>query len=163
MRPVRRYLNAPVTRAGALAVLRLAFVAAFAAQLVLAMFVAVAVRLLAGGVTPRPNAILTWVLVLFAIVELVVASAVFARLHEITGRRAALTAALVVASLYGSVSWFVALALATEQRGAPLYLLVVLLALAYALGFVAVGRLAKVAAADDGAARVSASARSEHP
>jgi len=148
MRPVRRYLAGPVTEAAAGGVLRLAYVGAFTGQLLLATLVAVAVRLLARGVTPRPNAVLTWVLVLFAIVELVVASAMFVRLRDIKGRRPALTAALMLASLYGSVSWFLALALATGQSGLPLLLLLLLLSLAYALGFVATSRLAKAAAAD---------------
>lgn len=147
MIPVRRYLSVPdLTEAAAGAVLRPVFLAGFSAQLVVAALVALLVRMLAAGVTPRPNPLLTWILVGFGVVELVIAAALSTRLGSVKDRRAALTTTLITASLYGSISWFLALALATEQRGLPLYLLLLLLSAGYALGFVGVQRLAKAAA-----------------
>jgi len=146
---LRRYLSVPqLTEHAAGTVLRAAFAVAFMTQVVIATFVAILVRLLAAGVTTRPSAVLTWTLVGFAAAELVVAAVVSARLGLLKGRRAALTTALVIAAMYGMVSWFLALALATEQRGVGLYVLLLLLTIGYAFGFITVGRLAKAAAAD---------------
>lgn len=143
------YLSAPqLSEHAAGAALRLAYAVAFMAQVVIATFVAILVRLLAGGVTPRPSAVLTWILVAFALVEMIVAGFISSRLGLVKGRRAALTATMIVATIFGSVAWFLALALATEQRGVALYLLLLLLSVGYALGFLATGRLAKAAAAE---------------
>ncbi len=146
---LRSYLSVPqLTEHAAGSVLRAAFAVAFMAQVVIATFVAILVRLPAAGVTTRPSAVLTWTLVGFAAADMVVAAVISSRLALLKGRRAALTTALVVATMYGMVSWFLALALATEQRGAGLYVLLLLLSLGYAFGFLTVGRLAKAAAAD---------------
>jgi len=118
------------------------------AQVVIAALVAILVRILASGQAPRPNSVLTWTLVAFSVLEMIVAGVLGNRLGLVKGRRAALSTTLIVATLYGSVAWFMALALATEQRGIALYVLLSLLATGYALGFLAVGRLAKVAAAE---------------
>ncbi len=147
--PLKRYLAAPrLDEHAAAAVLRAAYATAFMAQVVIAVLVAIVVRLLAAGQTLRPNAVLTWTLVAFAVLEMIVAGVLGNRLGVVKGRRAALSTTLLVATLYGSVAWFMALALATEQRGAALYVLLLLLATGYALGFLAVGRLAKAAAAE---------------
>ncbi len=147
LEPLRRYLSAPeLSEAGAAAVLRAAYAVTFMLQVVLACVVGIGVRLLAAGAELRPSAVLTWTLVGFAIVEMVFAAAFGARMSAAKGRRPALTTALLLATLYGSVSWFLALALATEQRGAGLYALLLLLTVGYALGFLSAGKLAKAAA-----------------
>lgn len=115
-------------------------------QLVFATLVGVGVRLLASGTTPRPGGYLAWVLVAFALIEFLVAAVLSVRPLPGEGRRAALSTTLLVGTLLGSVAWFLALALATEQRGAPLYVLLLILSLGYALGFLVVSRLAKAAA-----------------
>lgn len=144
--PLRRYLDAPtLDEYGAGAVLRPAFVVGFMAQVVLAFLVAIVVRLLAGGATVSQSPVLLWVLVGFALFETAFAAFAAMRLGSVRGRRPALTATLVLATLYGSVTWFLALAFATEQRGVGLYALLVLVSVAYALGFIATGRLAKAA------------------
>lgn len=144
--PLRRYLDAPtLDELGASAVLRPAFVVGFMAQVVLAFLVALAVRLLAAGVTVRPSPVLMWVLVGFAILETVFAAFAGLRFGSVRGRRPALTATLVLGTLYGSVTWFLALAFATEQRGVGLYALLLLVSIAYALGFLTTGTLAKAA------------------
>jgi hypothetical protein len=144
--PLRRYLDAPtLDELGASAVLRPAFVVGFMAQVVLAFLVAIVVRLLTSGVAVHQSSVLMWVLVGFAILETVFAAFAGMRLASVRGRRPALTATLVLATLYGSVTWFLALAFATEQRGVGLYALLLLVGVAYALGFLTTGTLAKAA------------------
>ncbi len=149
LRPLRRYLGAPhLDEHAAGSVLRAAYAVAFMAQVVVATLVAILVRLLATGQSPRPNDVLTWMLVVFSVLEMALAGVLSTRLRLVKGRRAALSTTLMIATLYGSVAWFMALALATEQRGIALYVLLLLLSAGYALGFLGVGRLAKVAAAE---------------
>lgn len=64
-------------------------------------------------------------------------------------RQAALKSALLMGALLASSAWFLALALATGQAGAPLYLLLLLTLSAYPVGFILIGRLGQVAASEE--------------
>jgi drug/metabolite transporter (DMT)-like permease len=122
--------------------LRLAYAVSFLAQVVVAALVAVVVRALAGG-PGGPSALLAWLLVAFAVMELPIALLVTARMGAAGSRRSALTAAILAGTMLASSAWFAALALATGQRGTPVFLLLSLVTIGYAVGFFAVGRLAR--------------------
>lgn len=146
-RSLETYLNAeplPFWRASAF--LRAVFVAAFAAQVVVAVAVGVLVSAMAPG-TPRPNAFLGWVLVALAMMQIPTAVLVASRLGTASSRRAVLSRVILTAVVLASTAWFAVLAVATAQQGASVYLLFGLLASAYGLGFITVGRLARSAAA----------------
>ncbi|HZJ08065.1 MAG TPA: hypothetical protein VFD39_00045 [Trueperaceae bacterium] len=117
----------------------------FVAQLLVAALVAVVVASLAPGET-RPNAFLGWVLVALALLQVPLALAVTSRLGPVSSSRAALSRTLLSAVTLASSAWFAALAVATGQQGWSVYLLVALVGGAYALGFLATGRLAAAAA-----------------
>lgn len=126
--------------------LRLVYVSTFMAQVLVATLVAVLVRAAAGG-TPRPSQILAWVLVALALMQLPIAAVLVSRQGAITSRQTALARTLFTAILLSATAWSTALALATGQRGLSVYVLLTLVMLAYALGFLSVGRLASRAAA----------------
>ncbi len=140
---LRRYLTTPELEPWrAASFLRLAYAAAFLGQGIVAALVATGVRALAG--TPgRPSSLLAWLLVAFAAAELPIALAVTARLGAVRTRRSALTATILAGVMLASSAWFAALALATGQRGTPVLALLALVSVGYAVGFVAVGRLAR--------------------
>lgn len=125
--------------------LRSVYALSFMGQVVVAVVVAAAVRLLAGG-TPRPNDLLAWVLVVLALLQMPFAALVLTRLGGLANRQGALTRTLFSATLLASTAWFTALALATGQRGTAVYVLLVLVLFAYGIGFLATSRLAAKAA-----------------
>lgn len=148
-----RYLHTPqISLAGATSFLRSAFVLAFMAQCVVAALVGVVVVLLAGQAPRNPSALLAWILVGIALAQLPVVVFVVARLGALKpgkgARRAALSAALMTGVMLASTAWFLALALATGQAGAPLFVLLFLTVSGYAVGFLLVGRLGRVAASE---------------
>jgi len=116
------------------------------AQTAVAVLVGVTVAALAPG-APRPSPLLAWTLVALAGAQLPVGLASLARLGAVTSRQAALSRAIFAGVTLSTTAWFAALALATGQRGAPVAVLMAALLLAYALGFLATGRLARAAAA----------------
>jgi len=134
----------PVWRAAAF--LRAAYVAMFTAQLLVALLVALVVAAL-GPKPTGPNDWLGWVLVALALMQAPLSLAVASRAGAVASRQAALSNTLLSAVILAGSGWFAALALITGQRGVSVYLLVALVASAYALGFITVGRLARAAAA----------------
>ncbi|HLU82083.1 MAG TPA: hypothetical protein VKZ43_01665 [Trueperaceae bacterium] len=128
-----------------MATLRLVYVLAFMAQVLVAALVATFVRALAGG-PPRPSDVLAWVLVALAVMQLPFAALMASRLGAVTSRQAALARTLFTAVILAATAWSTALALATGQRGLSVYVLLSTVMLAYALGFLAVSRLAGRAA-----------------
>ena len=139
---IERYLRDPqLPRPHAAAVLRGVFAAMFLGQMVVALVLAVVVRLVSDLHT-SPSPLLGWVLVLLSTLELplgVVLAGIAGRGDD---RRRALSAALLGAVILSTPAWFAALALATGQRGAPVFVLWGLLALYYAFGVAGAGRLA---------------------
>lgn len=136
----------------AAAFLRSAYVLAFLAQCVVAALVGVVVVLLAGGAPGNPSSLLAWILVAMALAQMPVVVFVVARLGAMGGgpgaRKAALSAALTTGILLASSAWFLSLALATGQVGLPLFTLLLVTLSCYALGFLLVGRLGRVAATE---------------
>ncbi len=137
----------------AAAFLRSAYVLAFIAQCAVAALVGVVVVALAGGGPRHPSALLGWVLVAFGLAQLPLVAFVVARLGVLRAgkgaRRAALSAALLAGVLLASTAWFLSLALATGQTGTPAFVLLFLVLSGYAVGFVVVGRLGRVAASEE--------------
>jgi hypothetical protein len=127
-------------------------VLAFMGQVAAAVLVGVVVVVLAGGVTKSPSSLLAWALVGLALAQLPVIVFMTTRLSAVKGgtgaRRAALHGALVTGVLLASSAWFLSLALATGQTGAPLFMLLALTLFAYGLGFLLTGRLGRVAATE---------------
>lgn len=125
---------------------------AFLAQCAVAALVGVVVVLLAGGGPSRPSALLAWILVGIALAQMPVVVFVVTRLGALrTGRgarQAALSAALMTGVMLASTAWFLALGLATGQTGVPLFVLLFLTLSGYAIGFLLVGRLGRVAASE---------------
>ncbi|HEX7040127.1 MAG TPA: hypothetical protein VF202_08455 [Trueperaceae bacterium] len=116
------------------------------AQTAAALVVGVVVAALAPG-PPRPSGLLAWTLVALAVLLLPLGLASLARLAYVDSRQAALSRAIFAGVTLSTSSWFAALALATGQRGAPVLVLLAVLLLAYAAGFVGSGRLGRAAAA----------------
>lgn len=79
-------------------------------------------------------------------VQLPIGLASATRLSSLASRQAALSRALFAGVTLSTTTWFIALALATGQGGTPVYVMLAVLMLAYALGFLATGRLARTAA-----------------
>lgn len=115
------------------------------AQTALAVLVGVGVAALAPG-APRPSPLLAWTLVALAGAQLPIGLASLARLAAVAGRQAALSRAIFAGVTLSTTAWFAALAFATGQRGAAVYVLLVTLLVAYGAGFVATGRLSRAAA-----------------
>lgn len=122
------------------------------AQCVVAALVGAGVVLLAGGGPRNPSDLLAWILAGLGLAQMPVAIFVVARLAALKSgagaRRAALSAALMTGVMLASTAWFLSLALATGQRGAPVFVLLFLTLSGYAVGFLLVGRLGKVAASE---------------
>lgn len=133
--------------ARAAATLRAAYLVMFLTQAAVAGVIALLARWL-SGFAARPNALLGWVLVVLALAELPFGAVLVALAQRRPGRQAALSGALLVAVVLSTPAWFLALALATGQRGLPLAALLGVLALAYGLGALLVGRLGRNAAAE---------------
>jgi len=107
--------------------------------------VGVAVSALAGG-SGRASSLLAWTLVAFAFAQLPLGLAATVRLSSLASRQAVLARALLAGVTLSTTSWFASLALATGQMGLPVYTLLAVLVLAYGLGFLVTGRLARAAA-----------------
>lgn len=143
---LRTYLLAPtLERSHAALVLRGVFATMFVAQLVIALLLAGLLRLIDPIVT-RPSPLLGWVLVALAALELPLGTALAGVAGRGNDRRRALSAALLGAVVLSTPAWFAALALATGQRGLPIWVLWGMLALYYAVGVAFVGRFASRAA-----------------
>jgi hypothetical protein len=135
----------PLARSRAAGVLRAVYAVMFLAQMVVALVLAVLVRLVSHLHT-SPSPLLGWVLVGLTALELPLGLALANVAARGNDRRRALSAALLGAVILSTPAWFAALALATGQGGEPVLVLWVLLALYYALGVASVGRLASRAA-----------------
>lgn len=147
-----RYLLEPVLTVGqAAAVLRAVFVLAFMAQTLVAVLVGVVIRGLAGEVHPG-GGVLGWVLVAFVAVQLPVVLLVVARSSSSQAqpgaRRRALYTAILAGVMLSSTVWFLTLAVVAAQPLLPLVALLLQATLAYGLGFLQMGRLARGAAAE---------------
>ncbi len=141
--PLQRFLrNDPLEGWRAASFLRLVFLLTFYAQLVVAALVALALRV-AVGASGSPSGLLAAVLVACAVAELPIALASTAGLQRVTTRQQALSRALFMGVLLSSTAWFAAFALATGQGATASYALLAIVLFAYALGFLAVGRLAR--------------------
>lgn len=136
------YLRAPALDARrAAAVLRAVYAAMFLGQMLIALGLAVVVRLLSHLHT-RPSPLLGWVLVALSCLELPLGVLLAGLAGRGEDRRRALSAALLGAVILSTPAWFAALALATGQSGTPVIVLWGLLALYYAVGVGGAGRLA---------------------
>lgn len=143
---LEHYLQAPdLEPRRAAAVLRAVYAAMFLGQMVVALGLAVLVRLLSHLHT-RPSPLLGWVLVALSCLELPLGLLMAGLAGRGEDRRRALFATLLGAVILSTPAWFAALALATGQGGAPVIVLWGLLALYYAIGVTGVGRLAGQAA-----------------
>lgn len=139
---LEHYLRSPALSASrAAAVLRGLFAAMFLGQMLVALVLAVLVRLVTD-VQARPSPLLGWVLVALAALELPVGLMLVTVAARGNDRRRALSAALVGAVVLSTPAWFAALALATAQGGPPVLVLWGILAAYYAAGVVGIGRLA---------------------
>ncbi|MBX3144219.1 MAG: hypothetical protein KF813_10715 [Trueperaceae bacterium] len=144
--PLQRFLrNDPLEGWRSASFLRLVFLLTFYAQIVIAALIAVALRV-AVGASGSPSGLLAAVLVACALAELPIALASTMGLQKITSRQQALSRALFMGVLLSSTAWFAAFALATGQGATASYALLAIVLFAYALGFLAVGRLARRAA-----------------
>lgn len=108
----------------------------------MAALVAVALRASVGA-SGSPSGLLATVLVACALAQLPIALASTAGLSRVATRQQALSRALFMGVLLSSTAWFAALALATGQGAAASYALLAIVLFAYALGFLALGRLAR--------------------
>jgi len=139
---LEHYLRAPTLDARrAAVVLRIVYAAMFLGQMVVALGLAVLVRL-ASHLHTSPSALLGWVLVALSCLELPLGLVLAGLAGRGQDRRRALSAALLGAVILSTPAWFAALALATGQSGTPVIVLWGLLALYYAIGVAAAGRLA---------------------
>lgn len=143
---LEHYLRAPALEPRrAAAVLRAVYAVMFLGQMVIALGLAVLVRLVTHLHT-RPSSLLGWVLVALSCLELPLGLLLAGLAGRGEDRRRALSAALLGAVILSTPAWFAALALATGQGGMPVLVLWGLLALYYAIGAGGVGRLAARAA-----------------
>ncbi len=108
----------------------------------MAALVAVALRASVGA-SGSPSGLLAAVLVACALAQLPIALASTAGLSRVATRQQALSRALFMGVLLSSTAWFAALALATGQGATASYALLAIVLFAYALGFLALGRLAR--------------------
>lgn len=119
----------------------------FLGQTAVALMLAVAVILLSSA-PARPSAVLGAVLVALALAELPLGVTLALLAGRAAGRQAALSGSVLIAVVLSTPAWFLALALATGQRALPTLGLAAVLALAYGLGVLLAGRLARSAAAE---------------
>lgn len=139
---LEHYLRAPALEPRrAAAVLRAVYAAMFLGQMLIALGLAVLVRLVSHLHT-RPSALLGWVLVALSCLELPLGLLLAGLSGRGGDRRRALSATLLGAVILSTPAWFAALALATGQAGEPVIVLWGLLALYYAVGVAGAGRLA---------------------
>jgi hypothetical protein len=141
---VRSFLAAPrPTRAQATVALRLLFVAMFLGQTLVALLL-FAVLAAVAGVQSGGLPLLGWVLVGLGLLQLPFAFTVSMLAVRAGGKRAALYGTLLSAVLLATPAWYAAFALLIGQATAAMILLA-LLSIAYALGFVLTGRFARLA------------------
>jgi hypothetical protein len=126
----------------ALSTLRLVFVAMFAAQVAVALVIAGLVRLfLTGG---SASALVSQVLVVIALPYLPLTLLLTQRSTQQGGKQAAVSATLLSAVLLATPAWLFALALIMGSSLNYLLILLAIIALHYALGFLLCGRFAQV-------------------
>lgn len=141
--PLRRFLRSdPLESWRAASFLRLVYLVVFYCQLLVAALVAVLLRALAGA-SGTPSGLLAAVLIAAAVAQLPLAVASTVGLSRVTSRQQALSRTLFMGVLLSTTAWFAALALATGQGATASYALVALVLVAYALGFLMIGRLAR--------------------
>lgn len=144
--PLRRFLlSDPLESWRAASFLRLVYLVVFYGQLLVAALVAMLLRALAGG-SGAPSGLLAAVLIAAAVAQLPLAVASTAGLGRVASRQQALSRTLFMGVLLSTTAWFAALALATGQGATASYALTALVLVAYALGFLMIGRLARRAA-----------------
>ena len=134
------------TPAQALGSLRLVFVLAFGAQMVLALGLGLVLGLVTGAEpAARRGGLLGGILFGFTLLQLPLALGLSLAAARAGGKQAALSATILAAVLLATPAWFAALLLAL--RGPLVYLLALLglLLLYYGVGFVLCGRFAQQA------------------
>ena len=144
MLSVRSFLTEPrPTRAQATNALRLLFVAMFMGQTLVALLVLAALAAIAG-VQSGGLPLLGWILVGLGLLQLPFAFAVSMLAVRAGGKRSALYGTLLSAVLLSTPAWYAAFALLIGQAVAA-FILLGLLSIAYALGFILTGRYARLA------------------
>jgi hypothetical protein len=142
---VARFLEAdPPTLAVATSALRLVFLGLFGAQVVIALAIGFA---LASLVPTRSaaNDVFAVVLLVMAALHLPLAWVLAHAAKRSGGKQAALSSTVLSGVLSSVPAWFATLMLISGQRPIYLLLIMVLLSVAYALGFVSAGQAAVVA------------------
>jgi hypothetical protein len=127
--------------AQALSVLRLVFASMFAAQLVMALIIAGVVRLFGAG--GSASALVSQVLVVIALPYLPITLLLTQRSTQQGGKQAAVSATLLAAVLLATPAWLFALALIMGSALNYLLILLAIIAVHYALGFLLCGRFAQ--------------------
>lgn len=143
--PLRQFLKSRhPTPADALLAVRLMFGLSFWVQIGFVVFVGVGMRLFVGA-SPQGDTILSPVLLVLGGLELPLALALANAVARAGGKGGALSGATFLGVVLATPAWFALLA--GFAGGLNLYtlLLVALLALYYALGFVLAGRFARLA------------------
>lgn len=144
--PLARFLEAdPPTLALATSALRLVFLGLFVAQVAIALAVGSALASLVPA-RAAANDVLAVVLLVMAVLHVPLAWALAYAAKRPGGKQAALSSTVLSGVLSSVPAWFATLMLITGQRPIYLLLIMVLLSVAYAVGFVSAGRAAVVAA-----------------
>lgn len=121
--------------------LRLLYVVAFGAQVVVALVVGVTVRSLTRLNAPATS-LLGWILVVLAVLQVALGIVVGGMAGRHPSRSGALSGTITLAVVLATPAWFAALAFATAQGSMPLLGLWACLAASYAVGLLLVTRLA---------------------
>lgn len=132
------------TFGGALAALRLVFLALFGAQVVVALAIGVGVALVLP-VRPAPNDAFAFVLLVFAAGHVPLAWVLGRAAARGAGKQAALSATVVGAVVNAVPAWFAALMVISAQRAPFLAAAAAVLCLAYGIGFATVSAAARAA------------------
>lgn len=141
---LRAFLREPrPDPATAVTFLRLVYAGMFGAQTVVAALLGLLLLLLAPPARPAAP-VLSWTLVALAALQLPLALLMVAASARAGGKGAALSATLVAGVLLSTPAWFLMMALVMGSRGTPPLLLLLQLAVGYALGFGLTGRLARL-------------------
>lgn len=123
--------------------LRASFALMFLAQLLIAAFVAMLLRLLAEP--QSANALVSQILILFSFFQLPLGTVLPLFAARSGGKRAALSATLMMAVLLATSAWFAAFAFLIGAPPAYLMIMFLLLIGYYMIGFFFCGRFATVA------------------
>ena len=132
----------------AASLLRLVYLAAFGAQLLLATLVGAVLASLAPGAGAASD-VIALVLLAMAFVHLPLGWALSRAAIRAGGRQAALSGVIAAGVLLSIPAWFGALLLLSGQRAIYLMGIMSVVALGYALGFALTGLAARVAAAPE--------------